>query len=245
MVDAEARSLIRYKGASSPVLIFGGGYDTNEDNEPPVADTMGRGIFILDATDGSLIWSATRGVGATGTCTGTCTLTDMTYAIPADVTLVNRDGDAGGFIDRLYAADLGGNIWRVDLEPAGYAAAASAPSAWQITKFAALGGSGNTKRKFFYPPDIVATRSFDMILAGTGDREHPLFGNSSQSYGIVNRFYGLKDSNTGSSVPSGWSTSLTITDSTDPTKDLSVTGLSTVTSTTFYDPALPAITGST
>ncbi|MBU6484948.1 MAG: hypothetical protein KGR23_09140, partial [Betaproteobacteria bacterium] len=176
----------KVRGYSNPVLIFGGGYDPNEDNEPPATDTMGRGIFILDATNGNLVWSATYGSGTKDNCTGTpCTLSDMAYAIPADVTLVNRDFDQAGYIDRLYAADLGGNIWRVDLEPAGYNAAASAvgPSTWQITKFAALGGSGSTPRKFFYPPDIVATKLFDMILAGTGDREHPLYSsNTTQAY---------------------------------------------------------------
>ncbi|HSQ82575.1 MAG TPA: hypothetical protein VLU54_15825 [Casimicrobiaceae bacterium] len=236
----------RVRGYANPVLIFGGGYDTNEDNEPPTADTMGRGVFILDALDGHVVWSATYGSGATGTCTGTCTLSDMTYAIPADVTLVNRDFDPAGYVDRLYAADLGGNIWRVDLEPAGYTADPSlvGPSTWQITKFAALGGTGTTKRKFFFPPDIVATKTFDMILAGTGDREHPLYSsNTSQAYSIVNRFYGLKDLNTGSSVPAGWSnsgstpgTNAPIVDATSSTANNTVTGLTTVTSTTTYDP---------
>ena len=109
------------RGYTNPVVIFGGGYDPNEDNEPPTADTMGRGIFILDATTGGLVWSATYSSGgATSTCTGTCTLNDMAYGIAADITVLNRDGDPTGYSDRLYAADLGGNIWRIDLEPAGY-----------------------------------------------------------------------------------------------------------------------------
>ena len=225
-------------GNPKPVVIFGGGYDPNEDNEPPTGDTMGRGIFILDAADGHLVWSATYGTGATGTCSGTCTLTDMKYAIPADITLVNRNFDLAGYIDRLYAADLGGNIWRVDLEPAGYAALATSigPNTWTITKFAAVGGASSdpTKRKFFYSPDIVATTSFDMILAGTGDREHPLYSaNTTQSYSIINRFYGLKDLNVGSSVAFG---TATITDSTsDTTNTTPVAGLSDASSTP-YDP---------
>ncbi len=235
---ARLRGYVDGSGNSIPVVIFGGGYDPNEDNQPPTADTMGRGIFILDGTDGHVVWSATHGSGATGTCTGTCTLSDMTYAIPADITLVNRDFDLSGYIDRLYAADLGGNIWRVDLEPGGYAAAVTSigPSSWTITKFAAVGGASSdpTKRKFFYPPDLVATKTFDMVMAGTGDREHPLYSaNTTQSYSIINRFYGLKDLNVGSSVASG---TLTITDSTsDTTNTTPVTGL-TDASSTPYDP---------
>ena len=241
----------RVRGYANPVVIFGGGYDPNEDNEPPTTDTMGRGIYILDATNGNVVWSATFGAGATGTCTGTCTLTDMTYAIPADVTLVNRDFDINGYIDRLYAADLGGNIWRVDLEPAGYTATGAldssgnptgaanqvGPSTWTITKFASLGGSGTTKRKFLYPPDVVATKTFDMVLDGTGDREHPLYdGSGTKSYAIWNRFYGLKDLNVGSSVASG---TVTIIDNsnptTTPTGTETVTGLTDATLTP-YDP---------
>ena len=239
------------RGVANPVLIFGGGYDPNEDNEPPTADTMGRGIYVLDATNGNVLWSATFGGGATSTCTGTCTLTDMTYAIPADITLLNRDFDSIGYIDRMYAADMGGNIWRVDLEPAGYAAIgardsgtnAVGPSTWQITKFAALGGTGTTPRKFLYPPDVVTLNTFDMVLDGTGDREHPLFGNSTQSYGIVNRFYALKDQNIGASVPSGWSatgstpgSNAPIVDATSSTADNAVTGLTQVTASSTYNP---------
>jgi type IV pilus assembly protein PilY1 len=183
---------------------------------------MGRGIFVLDATDGSIVWRAGSGGASAGTCTGTpCLVSDMTYAVPADVALVNRDFDTTGYIDRLYAADLGGNIWRVDLEPAGYAAPASSvgPSTWRMTKFAAVGGSSNTtKRKFFYPPDVVATKAFDMVLAATGDREHPLYSaNNTQSYSIVNRFYGFKDLNTGANVPSNWTSASEILDDTSDT----------------------------
>ena len=231
----------RVRGYSNPVVIFGGGYDPNEDSEPPTADTMGRGIFIVDATNGNPVWSVTYGAGGTGSCTGTCTLTDMTYAIPADITLLNRDFDASGYIDRLYAADLGGNIWRVDLEPAGYGATGAAgpgtnlidPSTWKVTKFAALGGASGdaTKRKFFYPPDVVATKAFDMVLAGTGDREHPLYSaNSSQAYSIVNRFYGLKDLKTGSDATGA----TTITDATSSTGNTAATGMTDAT-TTPYD----------
>ena len=265
------------RGYANPVLIFGAGYDPlAEDAEPPTADGMGRGIFILDATTGTIVWSATFGAGPGGICTGSsCTLSDMQYAIPADITLVNRDFDKGGYIDRLYATDLGGNIWRVDLEPAGYCALGAldasgnptgasnlvGPTTWTITKFAALGGASTdpTKRKFFYSPDIVpvgapvgtalcpvpaggVTATFDMVLDGTGDREHPLYGNATQSYGIVNRFYGLKDPNTGSSVQAGWTSSAnTIVDNTSDTTDTAVgaTILTTVTATSSYDPTTP------
>ncbi len=192
------------KGNANPVLIFGAGYDPNEDFEPPAADGMGRGIFILDAVTGNLLWRAGPGANASATCVGTpCLLPGMTYAMPADVTLIDRNRD--GFVDRLYAADTGGNIWRVDLEPptAAGLAGTGLPSTWQVTQFAALGGTGTTKRKFFFPPDVVLTNTVDLVSAVTGDREHPL--RNQQANGIVNRFYTIQDTKTGMSA-SGWST---------------------------------------
>lgn len=202
-----------YKDADDkpkPVIIFGGGYDPAEDSEPPSANTMGRGIFIVDAVTGALIWRATSGAD-TSSCPTTAycvNMGGMSWSIPADISFVDRDND--GLTDRLYAADLGGNIWRVDLEPG----ATTSPGTWQISQFAALGcgsgscTSGTTPRKFFYPPSIVSVgvagsaNSYDAILIGSGDREHPLISTASgSSYQVINRFYMLKDINSSKTAP--------------------------------------------
>jgi type IV pilus assembly protein PilY1 len=219
-------------GHSNPVLIFGAGYDPAEDAEPqPVAASrvMGRGIFVLDALDGTLLWKAGPSASSTSnTCTmgagTTCELQDMTYAIPSDVTLVDRTGASGapdGFIDRIYVGDLGGNVWRVDLEPA----AGNTPADWRVTKLASLGGASTdtTKRKIFFPPDVVLTKNFDAVLVGTGDREHPVYSNTN-ALSIVNRFYMLKDTTIGSDacpLVGGVPTcAATITDNTSSTADV-------------------------
>lgn len=196
----------RINGYPNPVLIFGAGYDPAEDVEPPVANTMGRGIFILDYLTGEVVWSATHKstTGATscsGTTTkGTCLVADMNYAIPSDITLVDRNRD--GKVERLYATDVGGNVWRVDLEPP----AGNTPDKFRIYKFAALGcdsgvcASGVSPRKFFYPADVIpigvagAGTSYDAVLVGSGDREHPLYDTALNSaYKVVNQVYMLKD----------------------------------------------------
>ncbi len=192
------------KGYANPVLVFGAGYDPAEDAEPPSAGTMGRGIFVLDAVTGVRVWSAAYTADGTTACTGNstqaaCAVSGMNWAIPADISFVDRDND--GKTDRFYAADLGGNVWRVDLEPN----AGDTPDKWQVNKLAALGcpsGScsiGTTPRKFFFPPNVVpvgatgVTGSYDVVLLGSGDREHPLQGRETNR----NRFYALKDSKTG------------------------------------------------
>jgi len=216
------------KGHANPVLIFGAGYDINEDVEPPNADTMGRGIFIVDAVTGNVLWQAGPG-GAGSSCTGNpCKLAEMTYSIPADVTLVDRDFD--GFIDRLYAADTGGNIWRVDLQPTG----SGDMSTWQATHFAALGGTAAsaTKRKFFFPPDVVLTKNYDVVLNITGDREHPLLPHDATK--IVNRFYMIKDTKVGMSA-SGWTP---VRDATSSILDDAPATLFKATNTIPYDGSL-------
>lgn len=190
-------------GNRKPVLIFGAGYDTNEDSEtlPRTADTMGRGIFIVDALTGAMIWSAKYGNVSTTACTGTstkatCSVAGMDYAIPSEITLVDKNND--GVIDRMYAVDVGGNVWRVDLEPS---STASTPDKWQVEKLAALGcdtgvcASSTTQRKFFYRADMIPTNAFDAVIVGSGDREHPLSTNVAN--GVTNQLYMLKDTATG------------------------------------------------
>lgn len=165
------------KGYANPVLIFGAGYDnTAEDAEPPTADAMGRGIFILDAATGALVWKATYGAALScPNATAACTLPEMKFSIPSDLTLLDRNSD--GKIDRLYVGDVGGNVWRVDLEPTG----GNTPSFWRVEKLAALGcatgacAAGTTPRKIFYPPEVIATATYDAVFTATGDREHPLY----------------------------------------------------------------------
>lgn len=224
-------------GWANPVLIFGGGYDANEDTDPPTtADASGRAIFVLDAITGQLIWRATpQTSGTTSTYSGTASTTGnayasaavagMNYSIPADITLIDRDRD--GYIDRLYAADTGGNVWRVDLEPGGHAVGNdhSAPQNWRVYQLAALGCYSGTcaassssttsaPRKFFFPPEVITTKTYDAVIAGSGDREHPLYINSNSQRD--NRLFFLKDPNIGNDA-SSWNGPITLPGSTTKT----------------------------
>ncbi|UCF22474.1 MAG: pilus assembly protein PilY [Ralstonia sp.] len=194
--------LMRVTGYSNPVLIMGAGYDAaSEDADPaPGTDTMGRGIVVLDAYTGVPVWSALANCsGVAGTCVQS---NSLTRSIASDVTVVDRAGS--GYIQMAYVGDVGGNIWRVDFQPT----AGNAPANWTLTLFATLGGAANSNsaRKFFYAPDVVPTAGFNAIMAGTGDREHPLYSASTTAgtaYNVINRFYVLKDPNLGA-IPAGW-----------------------------------------
>ena len=114
------------EAGGNPVLIFGGGYDAaSEDPEPPAtADTMGRAVYFVNALTGNVFWS----VGKAGT---TVTDTRLDFAFTADVLAVDRH--QSGFIDRVYAADIGGNVWRIDT-------AGTSTSSWTIHNVASVGG---------------------------------------------------------------------------------------------------------
>ena len=170
---------LRYQ--TNPVLIFGLGYDAPA-NDPTIqiTATMGRGVMVLDATTGNLIWQAGPApVG--GTATNSKSVAGMSYAIAAPLSLYDSDGD--GNIDRAYAADTGGNVWRINLNDAN-------PANWTVNLLASLGGTGGNARKFLYQPDIITadtSNNFDSLLIGSGDREHPF------DTAIINRYYMIKD----------------------------------------------------
>jgi type IV pilus assembly protein PilY1 len=163
----------KVKGWTNPVLIVGEGYDAvAEDSTPPGSTTMGNGVLVLDALDGSVVKTLA---------------TDR--SVPASVTLVDSDYD--GYVDRAYAADLGANIYRIDFETSN---GASAASGWTITKLAALQDASNS-RKFFYEPDVVQTNMFTALLVGSGNREQPLLASTDD------RFYTIFDYSTAKGAP--------------------------------------------
>jgi type IV pilus assembly protein PilY1 len=145
--------------------------------------TKGRGILVVDALDGHVIWQA--GPAPTG-ATHNVTVPDMTYAIPSDVRAVDLNGD--GLADSVFVGDTGGQVWRVDIADAD-------PRNWKVRKLAMLSSTVDSdipnKRKFVFAPEVTiaedSTGVFLAVLLGAGDREHPFDGL------VANTFYMLKD----------------------------------------------------
>jgi type IV pilus assembly protein PilY1 len=157
--------VVRVRGRSDPVLIMGAGYDAAaEDALPAGATSMGNAVLVLDARTGELVRQLSTARSVVGS-----------------IALLDTDFD--GYIDRGYAADTGGNVYRLDFETAAGSADASA---WTIATFATLGG-GTSQRKFFYSPDVVHTRTFTAVMLGSGNRERPL------ALTTNDRFYTLFD----------------------------------------------------
>jgi len=167
------------------VVIFGAGYDATADDVRAstyadeaariAAYTKGRGIFIVDMSDGSLLTSAGSSTSAANTWANT--VSGMDYSIPGDISII--DSDQNGYSDRLYFGDTGANVWRVDI--------GDYPGL-TVNKVASLGGSGTNARKILYHPDVVYATGYTAVLLGTGDREDPFDGLENEDP-VVNRFY--------------------------------------------------------
>ena len=213
----------KIRASANPVLIFGGGYDSAVEDLDPVPvgtnDTMGRGLFVVDAVTGNVIWQA--GPVAPGTLAAGevfKTVSGMTYSIASDVAILDRNSD--GYFDRFYVGDTGGNIWRADINDV-------SPANWTVNKLASLGFAqaptvGN-RRKFLFSPDVVFSNdsngAYDAVLIGSGDREHPFNGYGDTAHPLVsavtNRFYMIKDRSTGFSFSETTATEADLIDTTD------------------------------
>jgi type IV pilus assembly protein PilY1 len=151
----------RVKGHPNPVVVFGGGYDASAE-DGTAGTTMGHAVYVLDALDGSVVkvFQALSSGGAGAT---------INRSVAADVSLVDTDYD--GKVDRAYAVDLGGQVYRIDFEGT---TTYNPPSSWTIFKLADLSAGTTSRRKFFYGPDVVHMKTMTALMFGSGDREKPL-----------------------------------------------------------------------
>ena len=176
------------QNADNAVVILGGGYDTVHDTNthPSASDGVGAGVHFLDLVSGDRLWRAGADVDAD------LQLTDMTRAIPNRIRVADMSGD--GFADRMYASDLGGQIWRFDIF--GGEDPADLVTGGVIARLGAE-GTGVTAlddtRRFYNSPDVsiftdnIQQRRFIAISIGSGYRAHPF------DLATNDRFFSLRD----------------------------------------------------
>ncbi len=167
------------------VLIFGGGYDPDQDDATAQTDDdQGNVIYIVNPKTGALIES----IDSTDMEKG-----KMGNAIASDVLTV--DINANGVTDRLYAADVGGRIIRVDI-PDKALAQVTGSSDIRGSIVANVGGEGKGDGKlqrFFNTPEVAYYKrggtQFLALLIGSGNRPNPV------DESVTDRFYMIKDPN--------------------------------------------------
>jgi len=185
------------------VLIFGAGYDPAvEDIDPAtivsstattitatsgtLTRSMGRGIYIVDAASGNIVWAAGGQARPASLPSAAVYIqaSGMNCSIASDVALIKNSG--GTVVNRGYVGDTCGNVWRIDFND-------SNVGNWSVTKLASVGDTSSAagRRKFLFPPDVVYNDpAYDAVLIGSGDREHPF------DTTVINRMYMFKDTGT-------------------------------------------------
>ncbi|MGP5360347.1 hypothetical protein ACTXL1_05995 [Psychrobacter celer] len=170
------------KYESKDVIIVSGGYDmcyedpnfklkSSGDNSSCAKKIQAEGnaVYILDADDGSIISS----ISGSSTGTNHTSVNTMRHSVVGGVTALDRDDD--GNIDHLYYADLGGSVYRVDLN----AGATSASLVKRVVRVLDA-SSGQTLPYRFYERPIVSFYTspyqeiFASVTVASGDRSTPL-----------------------------------------------------------------------
>ncbi len=176
----KVRALTPTTGSATPVLIFGGGYDPNQDNDPVIqADTMGRAVYVVNGYTGSVIRKFDHGNTVHG----------MDASFPSDAAALNVDLDPQNLLDRIYIGDTAANLYRFDIDDA-------VPTKWTGGRIARLSDiysfpGSPPNRKILFPPTLVKQNfgsRYDAVYVGTGDREHPL-----KTSGVADKMFMVKD----------------------------------------------------
>jgi Tfp pilus tip-associated adhesin PilY1 len=171
---------VKISGGEKWVGFLGGGLDTqacqdaDDSNCTAPLIRRGKGFFIVDLSNGNVIWSYIHDDNR-----------DMDYTFPASPAIVDLDND--GFIDTVYLGDLGGNMWRFTLCSAQDGNSCGTASWTGGRLFRA--STSSIQRPIFTTPAVAADAASQIwIFWGTGDKLNP----STQSG--QDRFMGIIDS---------------------------------------------------
>lgn len=181
---------IRYNNQIRKVIIVGGGYDTAYEvsgykprDVLKHGSNVGAGIYIFDATTGELIWDARY--GAQSVSEGEILAPRLKYSVVSQIKAVDRNND--GLVDHLYFGDLGGQVWRVDLNNTYDTAKSNFATLTPIADF-----SSQYQRFYEMPTFTIHTDTngrFAAVALASGNRSHPLDETNSAN----NRLYVLLD----------------------------------------------------
>lgn len=169
---------VKWGGVNKRVMFVGGGYDPDYENRlnSPVAGSIddGAGVYMFDAENGDLLWWASANTDpSTGTNQPEFTQnSNLKYSVPSQINTLDRDGD--GLIDNLYFGDLGGQIFRVDLNNN------SSSFGHRVTLMYSAHSADGRSPRFYELPSISAHSDnlgmYGIVSLSSGNRSSPLAG---------------------------------------------------------------------
>lgn len=189
---------VRYNKQRTKVLIFGGGYDECYENTSPACSSpKGNAVYIVKADDGSLLWSGSN----SGATTNNSDMTNSIVAAPAI-----GDANADGLVDAIWVADLGGQVFRIDIDNNNVnGTGATANTSFAVRRIATVAQLGNTAR-FYERPTVgvfeQGQQRFIMVTVGSGNRSSPTSTETNYLYGLVDKDATAENLHTTSFSPS-------------------------------------------
>lgn len=181
---------VKWKGQRKQVMFVGGGYDTGyevKDYNPVIA--KGAGVYMFDANNGDLLWWA--GANALNKNDAekenSLKIDMMQFSVVSRINVADRDGD--GLMDHLYFGDLGGQVWRVDLNP--IMNATNNSFAIRATRLLNLHKSDGNSPRFYDAPSFSIygyEKPLTVLSIASGNRSLPATDPSSGAiYNIFDR----------------------------------------------------------
>lgn len=155
------------------VLVLSGGYNDAYDDEnyasvgPSTRVGHGNAIYLVDPLTGERLWSA-------GESSAHDLKLDMDASIAVEPVIVDTDGD--GAIEVIFALDVTGKVWRIDLDPTAASMSELHRSGGLIADMSGVEGG---KLRFYNKLDVSIQNSgsgaarFDLAF-GSGSRANPL-----------------------------------------------------------------------
>lgn len=185
---------VLYNGVQRQVAFIPGGYDTNQDtNTIRESDTVGNSIYMVDASDGTLLWHASDSNAHT-------IVPDMKNSIPGSISAIDINGDNN--VDYFYVADTGGRLLRFDINAANTGASTFADGG--VIAEISSDNSTADNRRFYSKPSVSIVKDkqkgdYLSIAIGTGHRAKPISNKA-----VQDRFYVFKDKNIKARLPSSF-----------------------------------------
>ena len=169
------KTQVQLEGETDPrdVILVTAGYDEDQDDaQTRTTDNLGRGMYIVDALTGELVWSG----GKTGAQAWNKEFANMDYSFPSTVAALDINQD--GLVDMWFAADTGGQLWRFDVNNG--AAPADLVNGGIIADLGVADGNNEivNNRRFFVTPSVALVNGPEgpelAIAIGSGFRPSPL-----------------------------------------------------------------------
>lgn len=178
---------VKYGGTKRLVMFVGGGYDTAYET-PNYEQTNGKGgaVYMFDANTGELLWwvnnDKTKGTyrayneSNEQLSVKTAYKQAMKYSVVSQINAVDRDGD--GLVDNLYFGDLGGQVFRIDLDNANESTQVNYVNKGHIVRLLNHHVTTGLSPRFYEIPSIAIhsneTGKFATVSITSGNRSTPL-----------------------------------------------------------------------